>query len=427
MALSITALLGLMGLVVDVGWSYWRKLACKTAAQSASMAAVKAAGTTYTAQSSISCASLSSGPLYVGCEYANANGFSPGGGYGGSQTVMMAAGTSSLPVSGISNYSYWVTATVSEHLPLWFGSVLGTSAMTASIRSTAVVLPTPTGGGCIYALATSGTAIYESGGGALTSGCGVYANSNSDSGTTPSINLQPSSSLTATGGSKIYIATGGGYICGSGLNGSCVDGSSMSPMPTSAAAVSDPLAASLPTPPSTGSCTSFSIPSYEVGGLPYVLSPGTYCSLVEVAGSETLQLTTGTYVFEAGIEATASGAITATGPVTMYLTGGGITVSGDASITLSAPATGTYSGILAWQPASNTTVTSLGGSGSMSLSGILYEPGAQFNYSGASTTWGNVSIIAKSYSLTGSAKITSPATSSLLTGGGPPAGNYLIE
>jgi len=63
----------------------------------------------------------------------------------------------------------------------------------------------------------------------------------------------------------------------------------------------------------------------------------------------------------------------------------------------------------------------------MSLSGILYEPGAQFNYSGASTTWGNVSIIAKSYSLTGSAKITSPATSSLLTGGGPPAGNYLIE
>lgn len=425
MALSITATLGLMGLVVDVGWSYWRKLACKTAAQSASMAAIKAASNPYSAQSSISCASLSSGPLYVGCEYATANGFTAGGGHGGTQTVMMAAGTSSAPVSGVSNISYWVTATVSEQVPLWFGSVLSASGMTASARSTAVVLASGSGGGgCVYALATSGTAIYETGGGKLSSGCGVFANSNSNSSSTPAINLQPSSSITATGGSKIYIATGGGYICGAGLNGSCVDGSSMSPMPTNAAPVSDPLAADMPTAPSTGSCTAFSIPTYGT----YTISPGTYCSALTPGGSVDLQLTTGTYVLEAGIAATAGSTITATGPVTLYITGGTIGASGNGQVTLSAPSSGTYNGILVWQPSSNATTSALAGSGGLHLNGIVYMPGAQFNYSGTGSINGaNLTVIANSYNLTGSASITNPASSPYLSGGGTAAGNYLIE
>ncbi|HUP02680.1 MAG TPA: pilus assembly protein TadG-related protein [Bryobacteraceae bacterium] len=427
MTLSLTAMIGLMGLVVDVGWAYWRKLACKTAAQSAALAAVKAASSPYSSQSSIACSSLTTGPLYVGCQYASANGVTDGGN-GGKQSVKMAAGTSSTPVSGLTNVSYWVTATASETMPQWFSGVLGHTALAPSVRATATIMPPS--GGCVYSLASSGTGIYESGGGALSSGCGVYVNSSANTATTPAVNLQPSSKITTSGGSKTYIV--GGYVCGSGLNGSCVNGSSFSPMPSRGALpVSDPFASDMPSAPTTGSCTPFSIPSYEVNGLPYVLSPGTYCSQVVVAGSETLQLTSGTYVLEAGISAQASGIITATGPVTLYFPAGSaqgsITASGNARITLSAPSSGTYNGLLVWQPSGNTATASIAGSGAMTLNGAVYMPGAQFSYSGTGKLSGaNLTLVANTLNLTGSATISNPASTPFFQGGGP-SGNFLVE
>jgi hypothetical protein len=414
MTMSIVVILGIMGLVVDAGWAYWRKMLCRTAAQSAAMAAVKAASAPYSSQTSVSCATLSSGPLYVGCQYASANGVTDGS---GTQTVKMAAGTTGIPVSGVSGVSYWVSATASEKLPQWFSGILGHTAMAPSVTSVAATLAS--GGGCVYALATSGTAIYESGGGKLSSGCGVYVNSTADTATTPAINLQPSSSLTATGGSSITIATGGGYVCGAGLNGSCVDGSSMSPMPVHAAAVTDPMAGDMPTAPSVGTCTTQA--SYTA------LSPGTYCS-ISTNGYQDLVLAAGTYVITSGgMQAVSSGQITASGGVTIYLAGGSISASGAAAINLSAPSSGTYNGILIWQPASNTTASSLAGSGSMTLNGIVYMPGAQFNYAGGSKLNGaNLTVVANSLYLTGSAAISSPASSPYFSGGGP-AGNFLIE
>jgi len=49
-ALSIPVTLGMLGLVVDIGWAYWRREACLAAAQSAAIAvAVNAkASSTYT-------------------------------------------------------------------------------------------------------------------------------------------------------------------------------------------------------------------------------------------------------------------------------------------------------------------------------------------------------------------------------------------
>jgi hypothetical protein len=149
---------------------------------------------------------------------------------------------------------------------------------------------------------------------------------------------------------------------------------------------------------------------------------------VVVAGSETLQLTAGTYVLEGGISAQASGVITATGGVTLYITGGSLTASGNGKITLSAPSSGTYNGLLVWQPTSDATTSSVAGSGSMTLNGIVYTPGAQFSYTGTGSLSGaNLTVVASSLYLTGSASITSPATSPYFNGGGGPAGNFLIE
>jgi len=423
MALSITAVMGILGLVVDVGWAYWRKVACKTAAQAAAMAAVKAASNPYSAQASIACASLTTGPLYKGCLYATANGVTDGGN-GNKQSVKMAAGTTSVPIPGVTNVSYWVTATATEQVPRWFTAVLG-GAMTVAARSTAVVLAaSPGSGGCVYALATSGTAIYESGGGKLSSGCGVYVNSNADTVTTPAINLQPSSSITASGGSKIYIATGGGYVCGANLNSTCVDGSSMSPMPTSAAAVTDPVGPNLPTAPTAGSCASFSIPTYGT----YVLPSGTYCSQVTAGGSVTLQLSGGLYYLENGISIGAGATMTSTGGSTLYVAGGAFAASGSSPVTLTAPTSGTYNGLAVWQPSSNTTASSLAGSASLTVNGLVYMPKAQFNYSGTGSIAGaNLTVVANSLNLTGSATISNPASSPYMSGGGPAPGAYLIE
>src|SRR5579872_5751147 len=98
--LSLPVSLGLLGLVVDIGWANWRKEACRGAAQSAAMAAAvaaKAAGT-YTVQADTACPSTLSAsvPLQAGCMYAVQNGFTNGA---SRRTVSMAAGTSSSPAT----------------------------------------------------------------------------------------------------------------------------------------------------------------------------------------------------------------------------------------------------------------------------------------------------------------------------------------
>jgi hypothetical protein len=306
MAMSLTVMLGILGLAVDVGWAYWRKMACKTAAQAAAMAAVKEASVPYSAQSSISCASLSSGPLYIGCEYASANGFTDGS---GKQSVKMAAGTSSVPVAGVMGVSYWVSATASEQEPQWFTAVLGSSALAPAATATAAVLSV--GGGCIYALGTTGNDITLTGAATLTSGCGLYVNSTSTtSGVTNAVYMNGSSKITTSGGTKTNIV--GGYTF-SPVSG----GPSISPSPvTGAAAATDPVGPNLPAAPTAGSCQAFTIPTYGT----YVLPSGTYCSAITIGGSVTVQMS-GTYYIENGITVTASGSLQETAPVTLYMEG----------------------------------------------------------------------------------------------------------
>src|SRR5579863_8855592 len=58
MALTLPVTLGLIGLVVDVGWAYWRQEACRTAAQAAAYASAMAAykSSNLTCASGVTCA-----------------------------------------------------------------------------------------------------------------------------------------------------------------------------------------------------------------------------------------------------------------------------------------------------------------------------------------------------------------------------------
>ncbi len=116
---SLPVMFGLVGLVADIGWAYWRREACRTAAQSAVMAVVSAAGSAIpSSQGDTTCpSSLStSDPWQIGCAFAQQNGFTNGN---NNQTVsiQIGSGGTNIPVSGIAPTKYWVTATVSEKNP----------------------------------------------------------------------------------------------------------------------------------------------------------------------------------------------------------------------------------------------------------------------------------------------------------------------
>src|ERR1043166_6659094 len=88
--MSLVACLGMIGLVVDSGWGYFRKNAAKAAAQSAASSAVMSAlaATTsvgYTCVLTVPCGTSTDCPaaptappsdaLQTGCLYAKSNGF----------------------------------------------------------------------------------------------------------------------------------------------------------------------------------------------------------------------------------------------------------------------------------------------------------------------------------------------------------------
>src|SRR4051794_30509592 len=160
--LAIVPLLGMVGLVVDIGWMYFRKEAAQTAADAAAAAAAAAAYSTGgggpgCASATVLCpvgeyvcpASPTTNPtnnLDAGCLYAKENGFVTAG----RQRVAFQAGVGSAPTATGVTINYYVVARVSESIPQLFSAVLG--------------FP----GGGITARASTGTRVGDAGGCVLT-------------------------------------------------------------------------------------------------------------------------------------------------------------------------------------------------------------------------------------------------------------------
>ncbi len=150
---ALIAMCGMLGLTVDLGWSFYVKKSAQAAADSAALAAayeaLRVVGTgTYTCGSNVdcgatpmACTSISSGNLLGACQYAQRNGFTDGS---GNQTVTVTAGTAFPPptFTGALAGQYWVTARVSERIPQLFSRVLGNSNGLVSARATAVITDT---------------------------------------------------------------------------------------------------------------------------------------------------------------------------------------------------------------------------------------------------------------------------------------------
>ena len=414
--MSLVVIMGLLGLVVDVGWASWRKEACKAAADSAAIAGARVAenagnqtcGSGVVCQANGACpATLSnnSDTVQVACMYARQNGFTNGAN-GGRQGVLIAANITSMPVAGIAAPSYWITATVSETLPLTFLSVLGQQSVTVRASSTAAVIAGS--GGCIYTLNPTAVDISMNGVTSIQTGCGIYDNSNS--GSAISI-VGANGQITATGGSRVNVVG----------NVSTHDPSQISPAPlTGAASITDPFS-SMPAP-TAGSCINYSGQSS--------ISAGTYCNQITL-NNGSLTFSPGVYILQNGIDIGGNATIGNTttggdgsGGVLFYITGGTVNFHGTPVATLNAPTSGTYRGMLFWQDRSDTNDATLKGGSSLTANGVLYFPKAALTYNGGTNTT-NTTIVSDTLRLVGTSYIHSGVWTPY--SGTVAPGSYLVQ
>ncbi len=385
LTLSVPLMFGLLGLVAEVGWAYWRQEACRTAAEAAALGAgrqaqvagsVSTSAGIYTASTTTACPAsptgASSNNLMAGCLYAQANGFSNSG----KQRVMYTAGTTNNPVAG-SSPNYWVRYTVTEALPTLFSAVLGFQHLTISGRATAGVFQ-GVQGACIYALdPTASSAISLGGNTQVSAGCGVYDNSNSSSALTCSNNT----TLNA-GTSSISVV--GLAVC----NGT------VSPAPSqNQPQTSDPFS-SVPAPPIPSRCDNTKGLSQSDNGKISMGSDGMYVICngggITMKSNGTLNLPSGIYILKGGGIDWENGTVSGSN-ITFYLTGpspSGIKINGNMVVNLTAPTSGTYWGLLFFQDRtlSSPPASTLNGGSTQNLNGTVYLPGSGVTYNGGSTS-----------------------------------------
>jgi hypothetical protein len=417
--LAIVPLFGMLGLVVDMGWAYFRKQAAQAAADAAAGAAAQAA---YITNSSPTCATThvacyaseytcpanpSTSPsdnIGNGCLYAKANGFVSSG----RQKVTFQSGVGSAPTATSVTISYWVIARVSEDIPQLFSAVLGFPKATVTARATTGTREA-SAGGCVITLdPTADNSLSISGSAALTSGCGVFVNSNSSS----AINTNGGGRITTTPPAKTQIVGG----CNGCAN---ISPAAQTGVPT----MTDPFADLAP--PSYSGCGDTSNPVNLGSHDTRTISAGVFCSGLIVGAQSQLTLNAGTYVIKNGISIGGQASIRSNGGVTLYIQSGGISMAGGASVSLSAPTSGSWQGILFYQDRADTTDSTLVGGTGQLMNGVLYFPSAHLTYTGGSNVDATqTTIVAKTASMVGNSYIQAAATTTFT---GISGGAFLIE
>jgi hypothetical protein len=252
-------------------------------------------------------------------------------------------------------------------------------------------------------LATSGTSVPLSNNEKLvSSSCGLVANSSSST----AVSAEGSAELNAKSTSIV-----GSYTTG--------NGGSITPSPiTGISAVNDPMAGLSPPSYVSSECTADPLSHYGNGGSSYSVGPGStysttqgsnlvcYTSLTIGSNNDTVDLLPGIYVITGALTFD-SGTQTGGTGVTFYLVGSGsVNIGNGATLKLSAPTSGTYSGVLFYQDRSDTNAAAIEGGASSTMNGLLYFPDATLTVGNGTTTTVSAPIIAENLALMGGSTFT---------------------
>jgi Flp pilus assembly protein TadG len=217
-------------------------------------------------------------------------------------------------------------------------------------------------------------------------------------------------------------------ICVKGANVT-KNGNANPPVQTQCAAISDPYAGNLPGV-TVGKCD-YNNQTYNPGAV--TLKPGVYCGWTNFNGSGTLTLNPGLYVISGGGMTFNSGWTVNGNGVTFYLVdqNSTLTFNGNVNASLSAPTTGTYAGILMFEPTglSNSNLPINGTSGS-SFNGLMYLPSRDVTINSVSNvTASNVTMVFSTLTLNGTNWSIAPGAlpMSRITGGSTVTTAYLSK
>ena len=379
-ALCLTCLLGFVGFAVDVGLLLREKRIMQTAADSGAVAGAA--------------------EMYYGDVTAAAradtsqNGFTNGT---NGTTVTVNNPPANGPNSGNNQY---VEVIVSQSQPTFFMKMFSLSSMMVSARAVATVIPAKD---CIVTTETSPSPPGSPGAGIAASGsatlsvpsCGIIENG--DETGHDAVNLTGAASISA-----LFLSTAG--TVSTGVQ-SKITVTNPNTVTTGITAVADPLASIVTAPSNPGGCTALNINSTTTIG---PASGGTICysSLTISGGTTTVTLNPGVYYINGNLKIQGSASVLGTGGVTFYITNNGqVTVSGGSSLNLTAPTSGTYSGILFYQDPADTQTFTFSGGSSGTINGIFYLPDTGLSLSGGSGSTFNVDLVVGWINLTGNASI----------------------
>jgi hypothetical protein len=137
------------------------------------------------------------------------------------------------------------------------------------------------------------------------------------------------------------------------------------------------------------------------------LQPGRYCGGLDLKNAKNLN--PGVYIIDGGVLRTnGSSVVTGTG-VTFFLANNAtVAFNGNATLNVSAPTSGTYSGILLFGSRSNSYSSdiTLNGTAGSTMSGVIYAHAQPINYIGdMSGTNGCTQIVSKTVSWNGNATL----------------------
>ena len=256
------------------------------------------------------------------------------------------------------NNANFVEVIVSRDVPTFFMKLYGRSAMTVGARAVAGI---GVSSSCLITLGSTGVGLSIDKNSVISAaGCALSVNSTDPAAVTVLQNTTvTAASIDVTGGTSINPS------------------STVTPPPnTGAPPAFDPLA-SLPAP-TPGSC--FGATPYVVPDASTVtLDAHTYCGL-QIGKNSFITLNAGIYIITGtGLSIGKSTSTTGSG-VMIYNSTGSITVSGATIWDLSAPTSGTYTGIVLFQDRANANAVDFLKDGTYTLSGAFYLPSADLTF-----------------------------------------------
>jgi Flp pilus assembly protein TadG len=400
-AMMALVILGFVALACDVGYLFHERRMVQIAADAAALAAAEedAAGDSSNAQ-------------------AAADGMAKLNGFDTTLAQNPAVVNLSAPTSGNFVGSSYVQANVYKTIPTVFLSAFSHGGRSLTVSASAVA-----GGGqssptCVCLEGTSGMDLNMSNNSKLTANsCGVTVDSSS-------------SNAIGIVGSATLSAVSLGTVSSDWDNSSNINNAGTITSSTRIVqGISTQCSPSLPAAPTYNSAQCSADPfGSQQGGAHYTVGPNStygttqtgsvicYNALTVNGNGDTVTLNPGIYVINGGELHFESGTNGGGTGVFFYLVGAAnLVIDNGANVNLSAPTSGTYSGVLVYQASGDTAALSVQGGSSASFNGNIYAPSASITLGNGSGSTFNSAIVAQSLTMNGGGTLTSSSTANLGT------------